>query len=900
MNERNAKWHQMTADAVVEQLHTNAACGLSRKAARSRLKKHGANTLFEDKKRVEKGILRWLLPDSACLLMLLSILISAFFLLPSAFLATLFSFFICVIIIALLFQKAYKNEKNISGYRIPTVRVIRDGKMMRLSARRVVIGDLLILHKGDIVPCDCRLLSASDLSVLTLMPDAHGKPIYQFLRKNADIQYPYATQEFAPNFENMIYGASEILSGSARAIAVETGAFTFVGAMESLEIPSEVGRTVYKKDLLCDLKPFLRVYGFLMLVLLVVLTVVGVLLSPQNMGIIDIFLPLCILCGAASPAILMLYFRLIEIYGRVDCMHRFPKENRAVIKTANAADRLSAITDLFVIGHRASSDGVLHFHAAMLGRGMIRYDGEAQNLLLKPLSESFLLLHDALNRLVTEEFQYAYPDSAFLSELVTSSGYDEDAMRIRLLRTSFCKEYEGGGYSVDVKMKERDFRLIFTENSRLIDRCVVYEDGAKMCAITPQLRNDLSSFCANMRAEAARYIVVIRQSREGMLSLVGIVAQREQMQAVLPSVVEELSQCGVKTRFFLDVNEQGYATAAKISGNVCVCANETQTITAEALTRFSAFVGFSHDQILHAMQDIATQGRRVAVLIGNSEDRVLLRGAPLVISCDSTAYHREGVEEQIADAFEEDGKENSKRCSQVIRRHADILIDRAGRFTGGLSSILQTLSDCRTVRVRMRLLLEILFSIQLSRLCLCVSSLFIGLGVQNGLQMVYSSFLIEIVALIWILSIRIPQNRLRKRCRFDEAVIIKVITTRENWVPPLISIGGTVLYAAILSWCGVIGVEIVSTYLFVSFVIMQVISVYLTVYRLGKTSFRIASYIPALVLLLPLCALIPLSFLISTIGMGAWSLVTLLSLPIMPALYLFVRFLLPFLKRTAK
>ncbi|MBQ8310580.1 MAG: cation-transporting P-type ATPase [Clostridia bacterium] len=900
MNERNAKWHQMTAEAVVGQLHTNAACGLSRKAARSRFKKQGANTLFDTKKRSDTLKTHSPLRDSSFLLMLGAILLSAFFLSPSSFFSIVIVLLICTSAVAFLLQRVYRNENHISKYRIPMVNVVREGKMIRISARRVVRGDLLILRKGDIVPCDCRLLSALNLRVLTLMPDDNGHPMYRLLAKKADTLYPYATGEVSPNFENMIYGASEILDGEARAIAVETGAFTFIGAMESMNIPDEVGRSAHVKDILSDLKPFLRLYGFLMLVLLIVLTVVGMLLSPKSIGTIDIFLPLCILCGASSPSILMLYFRLVESYGRVDCMHQFPTENCAVIKSANASDRLSGITDLVIVGHRASSDGVSHFHAAMIGRGVLHPDSAAAQPLLQPLGEAFWLLHDSLNRLLSEEFQYAYPDSVFLSELISVSAYDEEAMRIRLLRTAFHKENEQDGYSVDVQMKDREFRLLFTENMRRTDRCVVYEDGGKMCAISPQLRSELATFCKDMHAESARTVAVIRQSRDGTLSLIGIVAQREQMQAVLPSVAEELTQCGVRLYFFLKANESPYASAAKLSGERVVASDADFRIRGRMLEHCRIFIGYPEEEILCTMQSMSAQGRRVAVLIGNAEDRSLLRGAPLVISCDPTSYHREEMEEQVADAFEEDGKENSKRCSQVIRRHADILIHRAGRFSGGLSAILQTLSNCRTVRLRMRLLLDVLFSTQLTRLLLCMLSLILGLGVQNGFQMIYSGFFVEIISLIWILSMQIPQNRLRRRLRFDEYVIKRMILKKDNWLPLTVSTCGTVLYAAILTWCGVIGVETASAYLFVSLILSQLTVVYLTVYRIGGITFRISSYIPALAILLPIGVLIPLSFLVPTIGLGHWSLPTLLSLPVMPILYLFIRFLFSFLKRTAK
>ena len=72
MNENGSRWHQATPLSVCQSLHTNAACGLSRKAARSRFKKQGRNPLFDDLTPQKKNPVKSLLLDPAILLMLFS------------------------------------------------------------------------------------------------------------------------------------------------------------------------------------------------------------------------------------------------------------------------------------------------------------------------------------------------------------------------------------------------------------------------------------------------------------------------------------------------------------------------------------------------------------------------------------------------------------------------------------------------------------------------------------------------------------------------------------------------------------------------------------------------------------------------------------------------------------
>ena len=82
MNEKGSRWHLATPLSVCQSLHTDAACGLSRKAARSRFKKQGRNPLFDDVAPKRKSPIKSLLLDPALLLMLFSAILTILFLSP--------------------------------------------------------------------------------------------------------------------------------------------------------------------------------------------------------------------------------------------------------------------------------------------------------------------------------------------------------------------------------------------------------------------------------------------------------------------------------------------------------------------------------------------------------------------------------------------------------------------------------------------------------------------------------------------------------------------------------------------------------------------------------------------------------------------------------------------------
>ena len=210
MNEKGSRWHEINPISICQHLHTNAASGLSRKAARSRLKKEGRNPLFDDTQKRQKFI-KELLLDPATLLMLFSLLLAVVFLSPLQIVCTVVVFLLLIAVLLRFFYKYDELSRLTTQYRTPTVRVLRDGRVFSVSAARVVKGDIILLHTGDIVPGDCRLLNSKELRVLTLLPNEKGNPTYKEFTKRANTTYSYGTRVDAPLAENMLYGGSELL-----------------------------------------------------------------------------------------------------------------------------------------------------------------------------------------------------------------------------------------------------------------------------------------------------------------------------------------------------------------------------------------------------------------------------------------------------------------------------------------------------------------------------------------------------------------------------------------------------------------------------------------------------------------------------------------------------------------
>ena len=908
MSNRNVKWHQMTADAVMKELHTNAACGLSRKAARSRFKKQGANTLFDRSAERTNSVGRSVFTDPAVLLMLVTAVLSFLFAepIPGLFVAVLLVACLGTVIRLLQLQKRLENVTE--AYRIPTAEVIRDGRLFTVSARRVVPGDILILRAGDVVPCDCRLISEQNLRVLTLSVREDGKPAYTEMQKSAQLVYPYGSDVAAPQYENMLFGGSEILDGEARAVAVAIGENTFLGAASDFRIPAEPINAVGESKSIVHLRSFLHFYGIWMLVLLVLMAAIGFLHLSDSSGILDFFLPLCILVGSAAPMLLLFYFRRLEMHGRQMCKNNLPKENRALIKSVRTADRLCELTDLFIIGRWGSSDGKLHLSRCAVVSCEIVPDANSPQSLLQPLCEAFCLLDRASQGLAATDFQETDGEDLkiCLSELISCSGYDVDAMNIRVLRAS-RRQISPTVCEADIELRDRRFVLLFSQDPSLLDRCMLYEENGHVCALSHELRSQMHTFCELARKNASRVRVVARRYSDGNFALIGILSLREQPQAVLPSVLEELTQCGVRVSFFLQgdsAEASCYADACKLPMPYALRTDSEQALSESLLADRRILIGYSREEILRLIDVLHQRKRCVAVLGGTAEDRRFFGHSALLIACDATEYDRREIEECAAERLPLAGREESARCAQGIRRHADLLIPRAERFSGGLSAFLQALSNSRSIRLKMCILLCFLAGTQLSRLIVTFLSICIGIGLPNAFGMLYSGIFAELIGGMMIASVRVPQNLLRKSAQFDRAGILRLLRDRKLWLPAVISSAVPVIYAMILTFCGVITESAASSYLFASLLLLCPTLLIVQLRRFGIFVYGKPFWYGLAILLTPILLLsllaIPFPMLGMWVGSTDWNAVALLSLPLSVALYVLSSFFCGFFYRTAK
>ena len=106
---------------------------------------------------------------------------------------------------------------------------------------QVVVGDIIRLASGDMIPADCRVLDAKDLFVNETALTGESESVEKtagvvHARRRADgTRYPLSLSECT----NLLFAGTTVQSGSATVVVITTGNKTYVGTMsELLQQPS--------------------------------------------------------------------------------------------------------------------------------------------------------------------------------------------------------------------------------------------------------------------------------------------------------------------------------------------------------------------------------------------------------------------------------------------------------------------------------------------------------------------------------------------------------------------------------------------------------------------------------------------------------------------------------------
>ncbi|TXT60534.1 MAG: ATPase [Promethearchaeota archaeon] len=116
-------------------------------------------------------------------------------------------------------------------------KVRRENETRTINADDLVVGDILVLDAGDLIPADSRIIKSSKLQVNESSLTGESVPVEKKKNKIEDEEIPLAERD------NMLYKGTAITRGSAKAVVIATGEDTELGKISTMVQEAGAGET---------------------------------------------------------------------------------------------------------------------------------------------------------------------------------------------------------------------------------------------------------------------------------------------------------------------------------------------------------------------------------------------------------------------------------------------------------------------------------------------------------------------------------------------------------------------------------------------------------------------------------------------------------------------------------
>ena len=212
---------------IYEELKTNEN-GLSKMEAKKRLEQYGENVLIERKRNSLFKMILMQLTDKMIIILFIASFLSFILGELAEGVVILIIILINTVISIIQEKKAADAVQALRNMNAPMATVIRDGKAQTILSKEVVIGDIVYLEAGGIVPADVRLISDNGLmideSALTGESVAVSKDAKVILKDGLALG----------DRINMVFSSTIITYGTGTGVVIGTGMDTEVGKIANM------------------------------------------------------------------------------------------------------------------------------------------------------------------------------------------------------------------------------------------------------------------------------------------------------------------------------------------------------------------------------------------------------------------------------------------------------------------------------------------------------------------------------------------------------------------------------------------------------------------------------------------------------------------------------------------
>lgn len=532
----------------------------------------------------------------------------------------------------LRFWQEYRSNRaaeKLQGMVKTTAMVVRASSGNKETPiQEIVPGDIFSLSAGDMVPADCRVIQAKDLFVSQAMLTGEALPVEKqaFSIEDALHRMPF-------ELENICFMGTNVVSGAATAIAVNTGNQTYFGSL-SKSLTGKRAETSFDKGV--NSVSWLLIRFMLVMVPLIFL-INGLV---KNDWIEALLFAIAVAVGL-TPEMLPMIVTANLAKGALSMSKR-----KVIVKRLNAIQNIGAMDTLCT-----DKTGTLTMDKIVLDRHLNVFGQDDEEVLKWAYLNSFHQtgLKNLLDQAVLEHIEV----HEHLQAASSFSKVDEIPFDFQRRRMSVILQQRNGKHLLICKGAVEEMLALCSHAFEPGEDKALHIENDKVMEMNEQMRNNILRISGKLNEEGLRVLLVAIKEFNSRALTYGVADEKDMvltgfigfLDPAKPSArpsIEALQQLGVALKVLTGDNE---IVTKKICRDVGIPINNIvlgadldnmsdATLTA-AIDNISIFAKLSPAQKTRVVKVLQQKGHTVGFMGDGINDAAALREADVGISVDT-------------------------------------------------------------------------------------------------------------------------------------------------------------------------------------------------------------------------------------------------------------------------
>lgn len=506
--------------------------------------------------------------------------------------------------------------EKLTGMLHTTACAERGGAKREIPIEEIAVGDLIHLSAGDMIPADLRILTAKDLFISQSALTGESEPVEKTACSGD-------ARDTLTDTENLAFMGSNVVSGSATAVAVAVGNGTMLGNMAG-SLNGEAPKTAFEKGVNSVSWVLIR---FMLIMVPVVLFINGftkgdwvqalLFAISVAVGLTPEMLPMIVTACLAKGAVVM-------------------SREKVIIKNLNSIQNLGSMDILCTdkTGTLTQDRVVLEYH--------LNVDGAEDERVLR---------HAFLN----SYFQTGLKNLIDIAVIARQQELGTGDLTERYTKVDEIPfDFERRRMSVVVRDRAGKTQLV-TKGAveEMLKCCSFAECGGSVLPLTDEVRSLVTSRSDAMNEQGMRVIAVAQKTNpapagefsaadERDMVLIGFLAFLDPPKDTTKAAVQALTEYGVSVKILTGDNEKvtrAICSQVGLDAENMLLGSEIDALTDAQLGRLAAgvtvFAKLSPAQKARIVSVLRERGHSVGFMGDGINDAAAMRAADVGISVDT-------------------------------------------------------------------------------------------------------------------------------------------------------------------------------------------------------------------------------------------------------------------------